>query len=158
MAQGGLTDGQLTAKPKIIVSLIIYGFMMFFLYLGLCLCLFCPRTCNNRKKPQQGQSDSTNHKTLLSRSFGKVGIFLVFNKFLCVLYFVHRPQNIIRQSSAYFQLDLFCVLSFGHKPQSLILSSVLCAFVEQSNLCWSLKAEVLCLTFGSIILSSICFY
>ena len=130
---------------------------MFFLYLGLCLCLFCPRTCNNKKK-KQGQSDSTNHKTLLSRSFGKVGIFLVFNKFLCVLYFVHRPQNIIRQSSAYFQLDFFCVLSFGHKPQSLILSSVLCAFVEQSNLCWSLKAEVLCLTFGSIILSSICFY
>lgn len=130
---------------------------MFFCIWVFVFVYFAPEHAITKKK-KQGQSDSTNHKTLLSRSFGKVGIFLVFNKFLCVLYFVHRPQNIIRQSSAYFQLDLFCVLSFGHKPQSLILSSVLCAFVEQSNLCWSLKAEVLCLTFGSIILSSICFY
>ena len=128
------------------------------MYLGLCLCLFCPRTCNNIKKTQQGQSDSTNHKTLYSRSFGKVGIFLVLNKFLCVLYFVHKPQYIIRQSSAYFQLDFFCVLSFVHKPQSLISSLVLCAFVKQSNLCGSLKTEVLCLTFWSIIPSLTCFY
>ena len=57
-----------------------------------------------------------------------------------------------------FSAGLFRVLSFVHKPQSLISSSVLCAFVKQSNLCGSLKAEVLCLTFGSIILSFIGFY
>ena len=75
MAQGGLTDGQLTAKPKIIILLIIYGFMMFFCIWVFVFVYFAPEHAITEKNHNRDSQTAQTTKPYIADPLAKLAYF-----------------------------------------------------------------------------------